>query len=80
MDTLIILLGVFGFGAIIIAVHAFVADAGSLVSEVPAGDDFGERKGHDRRGGTQVMFPLMINDTLVREDRRALPDRRRAAT
>lgn len=81
MDTLLILLGVIGFGAIIISVHVF--SAGQEVydedlSEGATGAGVRERNGGNRRSGLEVVFPLLVNGTMVNEDRRSRPDRRQA--
>ena len=86
MDTILILLGVLGFGAIIIAVHVFLVGSeaygyrlGEDADDSSAGIGFRERSSQDRRSGLLVVFPLLINDTLLEKDRRSLADRRRAA-
>jgi len=86
MDNLLILLGVLGFGAVIISIHVFaqasrtyqldrtrVADDG----ELDAG--YKERRPGDRRSGELIVFPLIVGGTLIHEDRRTLPDRRMVA-
>lgn len=81
METLLILLGVLGFGAIIISVHVF--SAGQEIydddaSEGATGAGVRERNGGNRRSGLEVVFPLLVNDTVVNEERRTLPERRQS--
>jgi hypothetical protein len=79
MDTLLILLGVLGFAAIIISLHVFSADADREVY----GDDSSEshvrgRAQGDRRSGFESVFPLLINGIMVNKDRRLRHDRRQS--
>lgn len=86
MDTLLILLGVLGFGAIIIAIHVFSVDSvdseahryrhGDPSAEVEPKRGHVERSGGDRRSGLLVAFPLLINGTMVKTDRRLGSNRR----
>lgn len=84
MDTLLILLGVLGFGAIIIAIHVFSVGTDSSLfgpereDVSPPAADTAHRRPGDRRSRRVVTFPLLINGKLVAEDRRILPDRRRS--
>ena len=87
MDTLLVLLGVLGIGAIIIAIHVLTMAPGShgygpgkQAGQFGVDDGFSERKEADRRGVLVVAFPLLINGTLVREERRSLEDRRQPPT
>jgi hypothetical protein len=89
MDVVLIILGVLGFGAIVIAAYVFTVAARNYVS---AEDNHRRRARNaaperplvprsptDRRGGKPVQFPLMVNGILIPEDRRHLTDRRKAA-
>jgi len=83
MEALLILLGVVGFGAILIAVHVFSVDT------VPFGSDGGdmgmsaglvERSGGDRRSGRAVVFPLLDNEMAIQQERRQQLDRRQTVS
>ena len=82
MDSLIIIIGVVGFAAFIISIHILNSasqpypedERGGLQGSGWIGD--GERSPGDRRNGDVVLFPLLVNGTLVPADRRLLPDRR----
>ncbi len=89
MDVVLIILGVLGFGAIVIAAYVFTVAARNYVS---AEDNHRRRARNsapprqmvprsptDRRSGKTVQFPLMVNGILIPEDRRRIPDRRQAA-
>ena len=86
MDVILIVLGVMGFGAIIISAYVFVvatrnyaADQRApflLKSKEPLRQTFVERSRTDRRKGSPVTFPLAVNGILIAQDRRVLPDRR----
>ena len=89
MEVVLIVLGVLGFGAIVIATYVFTVAARNYVSA----EDNHRRRAQDgapprqmvprsptdRRSGKTVQFPLMVNGILIPEDRRHLPDRRKAA-
>ena len=89
MDVVLIILGVLGLGAIIISVYVFTVSARNYVSSdeqsrrrvqaPPARKHLVQRRPTDRRSGKQVVFPLTVNGVVVPEDRRHLPDRRKAA-
>lgn len=83
MDALLILLGVLGFGAVIIAINAFFVQFDPhRYSREKGSDDVAVDKGlykhagGDRRKGLVVVFPLQIDGVLVPQDRRILSDRR----
>ena len=86
MDTILIVLGVLGIGAIVISAYVFTVAARHYVSDNnkgvrnPGDEPFGKilinRNPTDRRSGQAVTFPLMVNGTLIPQDRRVLPDRR----
>ena len=86
MDAVLIILGIMGFGAIIVSAYVFTVAARNYVSEDnrrygrgPAPYHMVERSEVDRRSGRPVTFPLTVNGILISHDRRALPDRRAAA-
>jgi len=90
MDTVLVVLGVLGLGAIIISAYVFTVAARTYVSAeedvhrrpvkvnnaIPPAE---RRTGGDRRSGQPVQFPLTLNGVVIPEDRRQLPDRRQAA-
>jgi len=83
MNTLLLLLVIFGLGAIIISIHVFAESARTYDTE-PGPDahsiaEFHERSPLTRRSGNSADFPLSIDGIVVPADRRALPDRRKLA-
>ncbi len=81
METLLILLGVLGFAAILISIHIFSADSdayGEGASEEHASAAFTDRAKSDRRSGLEAVFPLLVNGIIMNEDRRSQPDRRQS--
>jgi hypothetical protein len=86
MDAVLIILGVLGFGAILISAYVFVVAARNYVSDdytalretrvTPTGRPYILRSATDRRSGKPVEFPLTVNGVVIPEDRRRLPDRR----
>lgn len=89
MDTILLILGVLGFGAVVIAAYVFtvaarsyVSDngsAGKTTSEPSANKTLVERSPLDRRQVVQLEFPITVDGILISHDRRTLPDRRLAA-
>jgi hypothetical protein len=89
MDVVLIILGILGFGAIVISAYVFTVAARNYVSDEadqaadepqsPARDGFVMRTGRDRRRGVAVQFPLTVNNVVVTRDRRQIPERRSAA-
>jgi hypothetical protein len=89
MDVVLVILGVLGFGAIVIAAYVFTVAARNYVSEDdlsgdrPPGrettDRFVQRQPGDRRRGIPVTFPITVKGVRIARDRRVRPDRRRAA-
>ena len=89
MDTVLLVLGVLGFGAVIVAAYVFTVAARNYVSEndgaerttaaPPANKTLTERSPLDRRQVIQLEFPITVSGILIPHDRRALPDRRLAA-
>ncbi|MFT4614281.1 MAG: hypothetical protein ACI9NT_001426 [Bacteroidia bacterium] len=86
MDAVLIILGIMGFGAIVISAYVFTVAARNYVSEEgrrhghgPAPYNVIERSTSDRRSGRPITFPLTVNGILITHDRRVLPERRAAA-
>ena len=89
MDLVLIVLGILGFGAIVIAAYVFTVAARNYVSDdthVPHAEQtatqrqgFVVRDPRDRRSGATVDFPITVNGVVITEDRRHRPDRRAAA-
>lgn len=89
MEIVLIVLGILGFGAIVIAAYVFTVAARNYVSHdnhTPRGDSapasrdgFVMRDPRDRRRGVAVDFPLTVNSVVIDRDRRESPDRRAAA-
>jgi len=86
MEVVLIILGVLGFGAILIAGYVFTVAARNYVSEdslsLPgtsgsdSGTEFIARFPGDRRRAPPARFPLTVNSVVIRQDRRKLADRR----
>ncbi len=90
MDTVLIVLGVLGLGAIVISAYVFTVAARNYVSAEDdvnrrptklnsSGKPWVMRASRDRRSGRPVTFPLTVNGIVIPEDRRVMPDRRQAA-
>ncbi|RLQ20730.1 hypothetical protein DWB85_15850 [Seongchinamella sediminis] len=89
MDIILVILGVLGLGAIAISAYVFTVAARNYVSSdekhrrtrplTRTASQMVERSTTDRRSGRPVTFPLKVNGMLIIEDRRVLPDRRKAA-
>jgi len=89
MEIVLIVLGILGFGAIVIAAYVFTVAARNYVSEdthiphsertVRRREGFVTRDPKDRRRGASVEFPLTVNSVVIPQDRRELRDRRSAA-
>ena len=89
MDVVLIILGILGFGAIIIAAYVFTVAARNYVSDDTYlsqrqnaylyREGFVARNPHDRRLAPPVEFPITVNGVVVSEDRRIHPERRQAA-
>ena len=91
MDTVLLIFGVLGLGAMVIAAYVFTVSARNYVSE----DDLGEppttstaykpsakrvpRSDFDRRKQNMNSFPMTVNGVLIADDRRVFPERRFAA-
>jgi hypothetical protein len=91
MNTVLIILGMLGLGAMMIAAYVFTVAARKYVSNHNHQARRGgaapsenapqiSRNGADRRQKAVVQsFPITVNGALVEEDRRHIPDRRLAA-
>ena len=89
MDVVLIILGILGFGAIVIAAYVFTVAARNYVSEddpLPLSgwessrrERFVVRNGQERRRGAPAQFPLTVNSMVIPRDRRELPERRAVA-
>ena len=91
MDTVLLVLGILGFGAVVIAAYVFTVAARNYVSENDNAPETGsakpdinaivERGLHDRRQTVvaQLEFPITVNGALIQEERRRMPERRLAA-
>jgi hypothetical protein len=89
METVLLILGILGFGAVVIAAYVFTVSARNYVSEhdrVEKSDTanshnkiINERSLRDRRQRVQLEFPVTVNGIVIPNDRRILPDRRFAA-
>jgi len=86
MEALLILLGVVGFGAILIAVHVFSVDGvpfgghGSEGGNPEMSAGLVERSGGDRRSAREVVFPLLDNEMAIQQERRQQLDRRQTVS
>ena len=89
MEVVLIVLGILGFGAIVIAAYVFTVAARNYVSNdntIPLGDrtaarreGFVVRDPRDRRRGVPADFPITVNSVVISGDRRKSPNRRAAA-
>jgi hypothetical protein len=88
MDVILVMLGVLGFGAIVIAAYVFTVAARNYVSEEEALEgksfqrsrsEFVQRQPRDRRQGIPVTFPITVNGVRIPRDRRTGQERRAAA-
>lgn len=86
MDTVLLVIGVLGFGAVVIAAYVFISAARNYVSEnnhndqqyssISSSGSHIERSSRDRRQLFQFDFPLIINGLMIPAERRAVQDRR----
>ncbi len=86
MDTVLLVLGILGFGAVVVAAYVFTVAARNYVSNhngaaktgAAASPDriFIERNRRARRQHVQLDFPITVNGTVIPDDRRQVPDRR----
>ena len=88
MDTVLLVLGILGFGAIVVAAYVFTVAARNYVSDhddatktAASSSDriFIERNQRSRRQHGQVVFPITVNGVVIPQDRRKAPDRRLVA-
>jgi hypothetical protein len=89
MDTVLLVLGILGFGAVVIAAYVFTVAARNYVSESDRAEKsdaarsrnkiLTERSLRERRQLVQLEFPVTVNGILIPNDRRILPNRRFAA-
>ncbi len=89
MDTVLLILGILGFGAIVVAAYVFTVAARNYISENNTAEKNGEAKSanrvsiersrRSRRQEVQVVFPITVNGTVIPQDRRKIPDRRLVA-
>jgi hypothetical protein len=80
MDLILIVLGLLGLAAILVASYVFVVAARAYVSDDPRDRDgtaWIERNKGDRRSGNPVQFPMTVNGLLIEADRRMGPRCRR---
>lgn len=85
MDTVLIVIGILGFGAVVIATYVFTMSArnyvlennGSTVKTNPT--RYIARSPRERRTIKQEVFPFTVNGVLVAKDRRFVTDRRLAS-
>ena len=88
MDTVLIILGILGLGAVVIAAYVFTVSARSYVSESAHHENKRglspsnmpmrvERSDNDRRRVQNTpTFPMTVNGVLIEKDRRRVPERR----
>lgn len=89
MNTVLLILGVLGLGAVIISAYVFTVAARNYVSDDVQGDEntsptslsskYILRGQSDRRQLSMVSFPITVNGITIDEDRRKLSDRRLVA-
>ena len=86
MDTVLIILSILGFVAILLAAYVATltsrtyASSGKSPERNLGAREYRERSPTDRRTGVVVEFPLLIDDMVISVDRRqAGPDRRQVA-
>jgi hypothetical protein len=86
MDTVLIVIGVLGLGAVVIAAYVFTVTTRDYVSENIDYKDtllatrYIARTPHERRSVKQVEFPITVNGIFVQVDRRFAMDRRAITT
>ena len=87
MDTVLIVLGVLGFGAIAISAYVFTVAARNYVNEGAkqtrpsshrnlSENDFIKRSDINRRRDNVEQFPFALDGAVITSDRRSLTDRR----
>ncbi len=87
MDTILLILGVLGFGAIVISIYVFMVAARNYVSNtrehekldgISVEKGFIERSLSDRRRNSRLDFPMTVNGMLIPMERRSTLERRSA--
>lgn len=83
MNTVLLILGVLGFGAIVISAYVFTVAARNYVSDdlgaedsPPLAGNYILRAQNDRRQVQAGPFPITVDGITIVEDRRKLSDRR----
>ena len=85
MDTILLILGILGFGAIVISIYVFTVAARNYVSDThenenqddtSAEENFIERSSTDRRENFRFDFPMTVSGMLIPMERRITLDRR----
>ena len=89
MDVILIILGVLGLGAIVIAAYVFTVAARTYVSndlhtpQVSYSPQnkrgFVIREPRDRRRSVPAQFPMTVNSVVITRDRRETGERRAVA-
>lgn len=88
MDLILIILGIVGSAAIVVAAYVFAMSSRNYASRDEKRNVMDPakpalrlvpRSSKDRRDGRPVTFPLAANGILVANDRRTQTDRRSAA-
>ncbi|MFK8050866.1 MAG: hypothetical protein AB8B81_20740 [Halioglobus sp.] len=86
MNTVLLILGVLGFGAVVISAYVFTVAARNYVSDDDSSEASLSHTSHsnkyipraqsDRRQIPATSFPITVNGITINSDRRKLPDRR----
>jgi len=84
MDTVLLILGVLGAGAVIISAYVFIVAARNYVSDNPTENSTADslerayvvRSRSDRREKLRFDFPMTVNGMLVPIERRGVMERR----
>ena len=86
MDTVLLILGVLGFGAVVISAYVFTVAARNYVSDDTSDEEsisptslsnkYILRAQTDRRQLQVESFPITVNGITIDDDRRKQPDRR----
>ena len=89
MNTILLILGVLGLGAVIISAYVFTVAARKYVSDdaqddeniaaTSLSDKYILRAQTDRRQISVESFPITVNGITIEDDRRKLLDRRLVA-
>jgi len=86
MNAVLLILGVLGFGAVVISAYVFTVAARNYVSDDDNTEESLSHTSHsnqyipraqsDRRQISVTSFPITVNGMTIDSDRRKLPDRR----